>query len=252
MATVPTFELTAPTEPRPGEVLVLGLSNLGLGGLTAADYLVRHLDAEAIGAIVPEGLPAIAPFEAGVPRHPTRLYTLDDPSLTVLVGELFIPPALALEFVRTLLAWAVEAGVEEVVVLHGVPFPHDPEEHAVYYVATASFRERRLDGSALQPLAGGVLDGVPGELLTRNLDDGLPVGVLVTPTHPPGPDVDAAIRLIEALEGCYDLDVDEAELVALSEQLQRYYEELADRMSNLGEGDQPVASRDFPDDRMYM
>lgn len=254
MATAtPTFEVTVPPGRRPGETLVLGLANLGMAGLTAADYLVRHLPSEPVGAVVPHGLPAIAPFEAGTPRHPTRLYDLTDTALTVLVGELFVPPLVAQPFTESLLTWAETADIREIVVLHGVPFPHGEHEHAVYAVATADYRERRLEDGRLPPLAGGVLDGTAGELITRNLDvDALPVGVFITPTHPPGPDVDAALLLIEALEGLYGLDVDEGELRQLSEQLKQYYTELADRMETLGQADQPLASRDFPEDRMYM
>lgn len=252
MASDPSFDVRVPPDRQPGETLVLGLANLGMAGLTAADYLVRHLASEPVGAVVPDGLPAIAPFEDGVPRHPIRLYDLSATPLCVLASELFLPPMVAQSFAGSLLDWADAAGIDEVVVLHGVPFPHGEHEHAVFSVATEPFRERRLTDSDLPPLAGGVLDGVPGELVTRTLDDGVPVGVFVTPTHPPGPDVDAALRLLGALEGCYGFDVDEAELEALSEQLRRYYTELADRMEALGQGEQPVASRDFPEDRMYM
>lgn len=249
----PTFDVTVDPDRRPGDTLVLGLATPGMAGLTAADYLVRHLEAEAVGAVVPDGLPAIAPFEAGVPRHPTRLYDLLGSSLAVLVGELYVPPWVASPFVDAVLDWAAAAGVEELAVLHGVPFPHGEQEHEVYTVATAGYRERRLEGADPQPLAGGVLDGAAGELVIRALDDdAVEAGVYVTPTHPPGPDVDAALRLIDALEGRYDIDVDDAELQELSEQLRRYYNELADRMEILGQADQPIGSRDFPEDRMYM
>lgn len=253
MASDPTFDVTVSPDRRPGDTLVLGLATPGMAALTAADYLVRHLESEPIGAVVPDGLPAIAPFEAGVPRHPTRIYELLGSSLAVLVGELYVPPWVAGPFVDAVLDWAAAAGIDEFAVLHGVPFPHGEHEHAIYTVATAGYRERRLEGADLQPLAGGVLDGAAGELVTRAIDDdAVEVGVYVTPTHPPGPDVDAALLLIDALERRYDIDVDEAELKALSEQLRQYYSELADRMEALGQADQPIGSRDFPEDRMYM
>lgn len=253
MATDPSFEVTVPSDRRPGSTLVLGLSTPGLAGLTAADYLVRHLETDSIGAVVPDGLPAIAPFEAGRPRHHTRVYDLVESSLAVLVGELFVPPWVAQSFAEPVMDWARAAGIEELALLHGVPFPHAEHEHGVYYVATPGYRERRFETSELQALPGGVLDGVAGELVIRALDDDtLEVGVYVTPTHPPGPDIDAALLLIDALEDRYDFDVDEAELRQLSEQLRQYYTGLADRMDALGQADAPIASRDFPEDRMYM
>lgn len=253
MAAEPRFEVTVPSDHRPGDTLVVGISTPGLAGLTAVDYLVRHLESDPIGAVVPRGMPAIAPFENGVPRHPTRVYDLSDTPLAVLVSELFVPPWVAEPFVEATLDWAAAAGIEEVVVLHGVPFPHREEEHTVFHVATDEYRERRLSGDELPPLAGGVLDGVPGELVVRGLTpDATPVGVFVTPTHPPGPDVDAALRLIDAVEGRYGFDVDEAELLELAERLEQYYAEMADRMEALGQAEQPLATRDFPEDRMYM
>lgn len=252
MALDPTFEVTVPTDRRPGETLVLGLANFGMAGLTAVDYLVRHLDSEPVGAVVPHGLPAIAPFEDGRPRHPTRLYDVAETSLCVLVGELFVPPAIAQPFAGALLDWARSADIEEVVVLHGVPYPHGEQEHAVFHVATDAYRDARLDDAELAPLAGGVLDGPPGELVIRNLDDGLPVGVFVTPTHPPGPDVDASIKLLDALESLYAFEVDETELRQLGEEMRQYYAQLGDRMAKLAEGEKSVSSHDYPEDRMYM
>lgn len=253
MASDPAFDVRVPADQRPGSTLVIGLSNLGMAGLTAVDYLVRHLETEPIGAVVPDGLPAIAPFEAGTPRHHTRLYDVPESPLAVLVGELFVPPVVAQPFVQAVMDWAAAAGVEEMALLHGVPYPHGEHEHSVFYVATPGYREQHFAASELAPLAGGVLDGAAGELITRALDDdALEVGVYVTPTHPPGPDVDAALRLIDALEGHYDVEVDEADLQALSEQLRKHYTELADRMEALGQADASVASRDFPEDRMYM
>ncbi len=83
--------------------------------------------------------------------------------------------------------WAASGTVEEVAFLHGVPFPHGPEEHTVFHVSTPAIRDNRLQHSELESLGGGFLDGVVGELVTRSLDDeSPPVGVFITPIHPPG------------------------------------------------------------------
>ena len=79
-----------------------------------------------------------------------------------------------------------------------------------------------------------------------------PVGVYVTPTHPPGPDIDASLLLLEAVQRVYGFTVDEKGLRARSEELKQYYRELAQRMESLGEGEQPLATREYPEDRMFM
>lgn len=253
MATERTFGIQVDSSFNPQATLVVGLSQPGMAGITAADYLVRHLDTEVIGHISPADLPAIAPFEGGEPRHHTRLFNVIDSELTVLVGELFIPVWAAHSFTNSLLEWCGAEGVEEIALLHGVPFRHGPEEHAVFHVATPEYREHRLASTDIGPLAGGFLDGVAGELATRSLDAASPpVGVFVTPVHPPGPDLDASLLLLNALQRVYGFSIDEAELRRISEEMKRYYAELADSMQTIGETDAPIGTRDYPEDRMYM
>ena len=253
MARQSRFNVTSVPEQGTGTTLIVGQSHPGMAGVTAVDYLVRQLESREIGHIAPEGLPAIAPFENGVPRHHTRLYTLDGSDLTVLIGELFIPTGVARPYADALLAWATEQNIDEIVILHGVPFPHGPDEHEVFHVATPAYRERRLADEPIRPLKGGILDGVAGEVVTRSLDETAPeTGVFTTPTHPPGPDIDAAIRLLNAIETLYGFDVDETELRQLGHQLQQYYEQLADRMAAIAESEDSITSHDYPEDRMYM
>jgi predicted ATP-grasp superfamily ATP-dependent carboligase len=93
--------------------------------------------------------------------------------------------------------WADDDQVAEIAVRHGVPF----------------------------------LDGGLGPFTSRTLDDdGLEAGVAVTPTPPPGPDIEAALDLLDALESVSEIDVDETELREIGEQLEQYHERLAERL----------------------
>lgn len=245
-----TFTVDVQPDVEPGQTLLVGLSTVGVAGLTAADYLVRHHESVEIGHVSPEELPAITPFEEGTPRHHTRLYNLVDVDLTVLVSELFFPAPAARPFANSVLEWASDRRIENIAVLHGVPFPHGPEEHAVFHVATEGYRQRYLTDVDVPPLRGGFLDGIPGELVSRSLDgQAPPAGVFVTPTHPPGPDVDAAGLFLDVVERIYGVSVDRKELLELSEELQKHYANLADRMASLEERPD---RRDYGEDRMYM
>jgi uncharacterized protein len=168
----------------------------------------------------------------------------------VLFEELFVPPGAARGYVDAVVDWASEVGVGEVAVLHGVPYPHAPEEHDVFYVATEEYRDRRLAEGTVEPLKGGYLDGVPGEFVTHGLDGtGPDVGVYVTPSHPPGPDVEAALRLLDAIQRVHGFEVDETELRELGEQYREYYERLAERATAAQE---EGGLSGYPEDRMYM
>lgn len=250
MDDAPSFDVACPDDRR-CDVLVLGLSTPGLASVTAVDYLVRHLEGEEIGHVSPEGFPSITPFEDGRPRNHTRIYDLPDSALTAVVGELFVPVRAGAAFADALLEWTDRAGVEEIVVPYGIPYPHGPDEHAVFSVATDAFRDRRSSVEDVPPLGGGLLDGVVGEVMARSVNgEAPPTGAFVTPVHLPGPDLEAALRLIDALEATYGVEVDEDDLRRRSAELREYYAALADRMNAADED--ATADGQFPHDRSFM
>jgi uncharacterized protein len=236
------FQVSHPTEPS-GTVLA-GLSSFGLAGLTAVDFLIEHLDLEQQGHVAIEGLPAITPFTDGRPRHPTRLYSRDDLDLTVLVAELFVPASAGGRFADAVLDWTEGEGVEEVVVIAGIPVPHGPDAHRTFYVATEDYHERRLRDREIPPMGTGFLDGVNAALMLRGLDSPLGACVYVTPVHAQAPDVDAAIRLVETVEAVYDLGIDPTPLTEFADRVRQYYTDLAARIEQ--------KETETPEDRMYM
>jgi len=277
----PTFHVA--TEREPASTVIGGFSQFGLAGLTAVDFLVDHLELEQTGHLSAEGLPTITPFENGRPRHPTRLFSRDGLDVTLLVGELFVPNSLAEPFSRAVLDWTERANVDEVAVLSGAPFPHDPAEHHTFYVASDDYRAMHFpetgpdagddpadsavrdtagsteatdttgagdtidatDRGTVRPMANGFLDGTNAALLARSMESDFRGCVYVTPVHPQTPDVDAAIRLVEAVEAVYGLDVDTGPLEAFASQVGDYYRSLADRLEEQTDEEQPS-------DRMFM
>lgn len=232
-------------EAEPSETLLAGFSQFGLAGLTAVDYLVDRLELETTGHVSVEQLPAITPFENGTPRHHTRFFSRPDLDVTVLVGELFVPLAAADLFNEAILEWIEETGVDDVAVLSGVPVPHGPAEHRVFYVASEDYQRRRLADAEVPPMGRGFLDGIPARLLERGVDSPLAAAVFVTPVHERTPDVEAAIRLVEVVRDVYGLDVDTGALESFAEEIQEYYAELGERL-------EAVEQQQRPEDRMYM
>ncbi len=235
-----------------GQTLLVGLAAPGMASLTAVSHIVDSVESTEIGHISPAELPAITPFEDGIPRHHTRLYDLDNTDIVVLLSELFVPPFAARPFVEQVTEWAADADISDITMFHPVPYEHAPEDHQVFFVATESYREQRLNGD-LQPMNGGMLDGVPGEFLSNSLTETAPpTGVYVTPAHPPGPDVDAALLFLDALESVYDFSVDQTSLENLSQEIKTHYETLGERMAELEAAEQSRDDREFYADRMYM
>lgn len=229
----------------PSETLLAGFSEFGLAGLTAVDYLVDQLDLEPTGHVTAEGLPAITPFSEGVARHHTRLFSRLGLDFTVLVGELFVPHPVTASFAEAILEWTETNAVSELAVLSGVPIPHGPDEHHTFYVATEGYREERLANADVRPMGSGFLDGVNGDLMARGLDSALDVCVLTTPVHAQAPDIEAAIRLVEATKRVYDLGIDTDPLQSLAGDVRERYQRLAERVER-------VEEEYRPEDQMFM
>lgn len=227
------------------DTLVIGLSQFGLAGLTAVNYLVDHLDLEQTGYLTTEQLPTITPFENGTPRRPTRLFSRSDLDLTFLLGELFVPVWAAESFSEAILDWTETNGVEEVVLLSGIPNQYGPRDDDLFYIATDEYRDDYLDSTDLTPMQGGFLDGVNAELISRGIDSPLAVGMYITPVRPPVPDIGAALRLVSTLDDIYEIDADTEPLEQFAWEVSQYYAELSDRMSTADDQDRSY-------DRMYM
>ncbi|MGZ0746205.1 proteasome assembly chaperone family protein [Haloparvum sp. AD34] len=285
----PTLDVEIMAQAPLGDVLVVGVADPGVAGLSATDHLVSALETTQIGHVSTRHLPDLTPFSEGRPRHPIRLYTAPAADLTILVGEVFLPVGIADQFADALTEWVATTGIGEITVIHGAPFQHAETDHVVSHVATDEYRARHFDsdGTAvgddaaedgasgpdatdgsgsgedapgegppaqeIPPLSGGFFDGVLGELLVRGMEGDLPpVGVLVTPSHPPAPDLDGALRLLGSLRTVYGVDVDETDLRRRADEMRQYYRELSERMQSLRDGEEGRRGEEYPHDRMYM
>ena len=225
----PSFHIEQQDAPS-SETLIAGFSTFGLAGLTAADYIVDQLELEEQGHITVDQLPTITPFENGTPRHHTRFFSHDDRDITVLVGDLFIPPFAAEAFSTALLDWTTDNDITEATVLSGVPIPHGPDGHQVFYVASEDYQENRLTTTELPAMANGFLDGVNASLMQQGMETSCATGILTTPVHTQAPDLDAALRLIETTRSVYDLDLDTEPLETFATEVKNYYEGLSQHL----------------------
>ncbi|MDY7083001.1 MAG: PAC2 family protein [Halobacteria archaeon] len=246
MSSEPSYDITY--EGGESNTLVIGFSELGMAGLTAVDYLVGNLELEEAGHVTTSGIPSITPFAEGKPRHHTRFFPYPDGDMIFLAAELFLPLWYTDKFADEIFDWASENDVNEIVFLSGIPVPHAPEQHDVFYVATDDFREKYLGDTGLKAMGGGFLEGVNANLVNRGIDSPLAVGVLTTPIHPPAQDIEASLRLVNTFSDVYSLGIDTEPLEEYAEQVQDYYNQLSSRLNAIQEHE----TRSYPEDRTFM
>jgi uncharacterized protein len=234
------------SDDRPSvDTLAVGVSEYGLTGLTAVDYLADQHSMREVGHLRTSEPPFSTPFENGTPRHHTRLYVDEASSFAVLVGERFVPPAQAGSLAGAIATAGRKLGVSDITMLTGVPIAHGPDDHVPFYIATPMYQESYLNDTDIRPMGNGFLDGLSAELVTRGIDESLPTGVFTTPTHPQAPDAAAAIRLLTALKESHSIQIDTGPLENFAANIEAHYQALAERM-DAADSDQ------FSDDRMYM
>jgi len=234
------------SDDRPSvDTLAVGVSEYGLTGLTAVDYLADQHSMREVGHLRTSEPPFSTPFENGTPRHHTRLYVDEASSFAVLVGERFVPPAQAGSLAGAIATAGRKLGVSDITMLTGVPIAHGPDDHVPFYIATPMYQESYLNDTDIRPMGNGFLDGLSAELVTRGIDESLPTGVFTTPTHPQAPDAAAAIRLLTALKESHSIQIDTGPLENFAANIEAHYQALAERM-DAADSDQ------FGDDRMYM
>lgn len=252
MSDQPGFEVVPVDGAPPIDRVIAGFAGADLSALTAVDYLLDTYDTVPIANIRTKGLPDVAVVRDGIPHHPMRVYGLPELDVTILSSEVFVPVSLADRFTDALASWLDVADVSSFTLVHGAEFPHQETEHVPFLAATDAFRDT-IGSMDVDRLPRGMLDGIAGEVLLRGQDGDLPpMAVVVTPAHLPGPDVEAALSLLDGISSLHGLSIDDTELHERSDRLREYYQGVADRMQAIREADGTATTRDFPEDRMYM
>lgn len=148
--------------------LLVGAAIPGMSSLIAVDHLVATLSATQVGHAKAHYMAAITPFTDGVPRYAIRLYNTEG-GPTLLVGEVIHPIGIGERFADAIGSLAADNDVDDITILYSVPYPHSPDDHAVFVVGTADYPKERLQTEGIKSLGGGFFDSYTGRLLELGL-----------------------------------------------------------------------------------
>ncbi|PYZ02569.1 proteasome assembly chaperone family protein [Halogeometricum sp. wsp3] len=187
----------------PVDTLAVGVSEYGLAGLTAVDYLADQHSMREVGHLRTSEPPFSTPFENGTPRHHTRRYVDEASSFAVLLGT-----AVRAAGSGRIARWrncdrGEKTGGFRHYDAHRRPHRTRPGRPRPVLHCNADVSGIVSQRHRHQTIGNGFLDGLSAELVTRGIDESLPTGVFTTPTHPQAPDAAAAIRLLTALKECH-------------------------------------------------
>jgi uncharacterized protein len=220
--------------------LVISCPEPSLAGVVAVEYLVDTLAMEEIGAIKIAEMPPVIAVIDGAAKLPYRIFYSRQAGVVTIRQHVPVPPHVYSEFINKLLDWAEENKVRMAVCLSAIPAMGEREGDKVYFVTEEGLVERfkqygfepireatvtGLEGAFLDAVLGRSVDGAllvaESRLLTaiKRLTDSGKVAthrdvmlILNDLIGRVGPDVGAALKLVNAVARLAEIQVDTSKL----------------------------------------
>jgi len=230
-------------------LLVCCFPSAGVVGTIAANTLIDQFQMEEIAHVRSRYMPSAAVFLDGRLRHPFRIYAKKDINLLVVTTELPVMEEGMYIISSALLDWAASLGVQETVVLDGIPVQGIPANRKVLYAAEEQKLADLEEDKDMEILKKGIITGIAGSILSETLCRDMIGFALLTPAIPMMPDPEGAVQLLKALNRLYNVDVKVEELEESAEQIRRKMEEMAQQVEGIRRQQPGVSQKAF--ERMF-
>lgn len=221
-------------------ILVMACPEPSLAGVVAVEYLIDALSMEEIGAIRITEMPPVIAVVNGAAKLPYRIFYSRQAGIVAIRQHVPIPPQIYAEFIRRVLDWAEENKIKLAVCLSAMPAVGEKESDAVYFVTEENLVEK-FRQYGFEPIKEATVTGLEGAYLDAVLGRGIDGALLIAEsrlltaikrlvdsgkisTHRDvmlilndlvgrvGPDVGAALKLINAVAKLAETQIDTTRL----------------------------------------
>ncbi|HEX7208382.1 MAG TPA: PAC2 family protein, partial [Nitrososphaeraceae archaeon] len=190
-------------------ILIAGFPGPGLVGSISTSHIIEQLHMHQIACVESEFIVPGVIYIAGKIRHPFRLYSNQEGNVCVLVCEAPIMIQGIHSVLDTVVKWAKENEVREVMVLEGIPVEGIPDSSRKPMVLSSAIRGDNND-SFYKDDTGEKKDfssssnttfiaGISGGLLASCLSNGIACKALLISASSGIPDPEGAAILIESI-----------------------------------------------------
>ena len=185
--------------------IVEGFPGFGLIGTIATEFLMEHLQTEKIGFVEMDEVPAMIAIHQNKVIEPISFHYNKKYNL-VLVHAISIGKELGWKVAELVIELAKVLKAKQIISLEGVGSPNPTETSRIFYFTTKPGDVAKKLGQIAQPLSEGIIVGVTGALLARNVP--VPVIAFFAEAQSNLPDSKAAAEIVKALDAYTGLDVD--------------------------------------------
>lgn len=219
-------------------MVVVAAPTIGFVGPITAQFLVRQLDMDAVGGLIPPSLPPIARVGKGSPSLPVAIHARETTCgpqrrcqrLVVVETELMLEHATQHELAHTIVRWADEQDAQAIVAPDG--FLVSDQEGASLRAAGSSPRAlETLTEYDLDPMEAGYVVGLSGALLGHGEIAGLDTYCLLAESNPNYPDARAASRIVRVLDRFVpEIEIETEPLLEEAEKIEEHVRAEVERM----------------------
>jgi uncharacterized protein len=188
-----------------GAILVAGFPGPGLVGSISASYIIEQQKMHQIAYVESDFIMPGVMYIGGRLRHPFRIYSNNTGDASVIVCDAPIALAGIKQILNTVVKWAQEHSVREILALEGIATPEIPQgERKPVIMSSDGKSDDHGFLSRIQNEPNGTavghptfIAGISGALLASCLSNGIPCTGILIPAPHAIPDPEGAAILIE-------------------------------------------------------
>lgn len=216
-------------------ILVAGFPGPGLVGSMSASYIIEQEKMHQIAYVDSDFIMPGVMYIGGKLRHPFRIYANDKGTACVAVCDAPILLAGIRPILNTVVKWAQDHTVREIMVLEGIASAELPQGGRKPVIMSSDGRsddggflsrlKRNEEATAGHPT---FITGISGALLASCLSNGIPCTGILVSSPPNIPDPEGAAILIETANAIASnpFKIDVAQLKSQAAELKREMQEL--------------------------
>ncbi len=216
------------------DVLVAGFPGTGLIGGIASEQLINTLDLEQVAAVDCDEFPPTAVIFEGIPRRPVRFFAGE--KFLLVKSDMIIPPELSSNLAEVIIDFALDCGVEDVIIFDGIPKKdqqgeedEDEEEKKVWGVLSSHAAETEAEELDVEIISRGAVSGISSSLLLNAHEKEVcAVGMLVE-GNPKMPDPRASATLLQKFSDYRGIDIETESLIESAQQLEDQYAKMVNQ-----------------------
>lgn len=209
--------------------LVNGIPSVGLVSTIVANYVIRSMELEMVGAFESRSFPPTSLISGTIPQMPIRVYASSSHDAAVVLSEFNPASEQARPIAHAILDFAQNHDIDRVVSPEGIPYTEFEEETddadirdpRLFSVGSTGSAREDLREMEIPQLGEGMISGVGGVLLNEGHWRHFDVYAILAEAREKVPDARSAAKIIEVIDRFFpEIDVEAEPLYDRAEQIE--------------------------------